>query len=85
MPESFDIHDHRHRMKQLRESSDTGLYDNRDGVTCPVCATAFERLFILRGREQQFPENNAVLSAHSGRRCLSVSALRRYGNSMSMS
>jgi hypothetical protein len=60
MPESFDIHDHRHRMKQLRESSDTGLYDNRDGVTCPVCATAFERLFILRGREQQFPENDGA-------------------------
>jgi len=43
MSEPFDIHDHRHQMKQLRESSDTGLYDNRDGVSCPVCAAVFDR------------------------------------------
>ena len=60
MSEPFYIHDHRHQMKQLRESSDTGLYDNRDGVSCPVCAAVFDRLFILRGRTQQFPENDGV-------------------------
>ncbi|TQQ83028.1 flagella cluster protein [Halonotius terrestris] len=60
MAEPFDIHDHRHQMKQLKESSDSGLYDNRDDVDCPVCADTFNRLFILRSHEQQFPENDGA-------------------------
>jgi len=27
---TFDIHDHRHRLKQLRDSGDTKLFANRD-------------------------------------------------------
>jgi len=60
MPESFDVHDHRHQMKQLNKSSDTELYENRDGLACPVCSAELSRLFVLRGDGKQFPENDGA-------------------------
>jgi hypothetical protein len=60
MPDTFDVHDHRHRMKQLNKSSETELYENRDGVTCPVCADSFHRVFVLKGRGKQFPQNDGA-------------------------
>lgn len=60
MPDTFDIHEYRHRMKQLKESSDSGLYDNRDGVVCPVCGEPFDRLFVMRSDSHSFPENDGA-------------------------
>lgn len=52
---TFDIHDHRHRLKQLRDGGDTKLYENRDGMTCPACGEPFSRLFSTRRVATRFP------------------------------
>lgn len=31
----------RHRVKLLRDTGEEQLYENRDGVPCPVCDSAF--------------------------------------------
>lgn len=53
---SFDIHENRHRLKQLEDTGDTKLFENRDAVSCPVCDTPFDRLFSTR-QSMSFPEN----------------------------
>ena len=54
----FDIHDERHRLKQLTDDGDTKLFENRDGVECPACGSRFERLFVTRRGAMSFPEND---------------------------
>ncbi|MFO8116428.1 MAG: flagella cluster protein [Halorubrum sp.] len=58
MTDTFEIHDHRHELKQLRDSGDTKLFENRDGLSCPVCGTAFRRLLMTANQAVQFPEND---------------------------
>ena len=53
----FDIHDHRHRFKLLRDNGDTAVFANRDGVRCPACDEPFERLLFLRAKTISFPDN----------------------------
>jgi len=52
---SFDIHDHRHRLKQLRDGGGTKLFKNRDGMACPACGESFSRLFSTRQTTTRFP------------------------------
>lgn len=52
---SFDLHDHRHRLKQLRDGGDTKLFENRDGMACPACGEPFSRLFSTRKTATRFP------------------------------
>lgn len=54
----FDIHDERHRLKQLTDDGDTKLFENRAGVECPACGSRFERLFVTRRDATSFPEND---------------------------
>lgn len=54
----FDLHDHRHRLKQLKDSGETKLFENRDGVECPACGRPFGRLFSTRQRTTSFPGND---------------------------
>ena len=42
----FDVHAHRHRLKQLRDDGGSELYENRDGVACPACGDGFSQLLI---------------------------------------
>lgn len=60
MSEPFDIHNHRHEMKQLKNTGQTGLYDNRKAVVCPVCSEVFDRLFLTKNRETTFPKNDGA-------------------------
>jgi hypothetical protein len=55
---SFDVHEVRHRLKQLTDDGDTKLFENRDGVSCPACETPFDRLFVTRRPATSFPEND---------------------------
>lgn len=55
---SFDVHEHRHRLKQLTDDGDTKLFENRDGVACPACGAPFDRLFSTRRTATTFPEND---------------------------
>ena len=56
----FDVHDHRHELKQLRDSGATSLWENREGMACPVCDDVFSRLFVTRQARTTFPENDGV-------------------------
>ncbi|GAA0540093.1 flagella cluster protein [Halorubrum ejinorense] len=56
----FDVHDHRHELKQLRDAGATSLWENREDVPCPVCDGVFSRLFVSRQRGTTFPENDGA-------------------------
>lgn len=58
MSKTLDIHEMRHRLKQLSDDGDTKLFENRDEVSCPACGTPFERLFVTRRATTSFPEND---------------------------
>jgi hypothetical protein len=55
---AFDIHENRHRLKQLTDNGETKLFENRDDLECPACGTRFDRLFVTRRAETSFPEND---------------------------
>ncbi|MFC5279016.1 flagella cluster protein [Halorubrum rubrum] len=59
MPE-FDVHEHRHALKQLRDAGDTSLWENRKAVACPACGEPFDRLFTTRQSATRFPENDGA-------------------------
>jgi hypothetical protein len=70
---SFDVHEVRHRLKQLSDDGTTKLFENRDGVVCPACETPFDRLFITSRVETSFPENDGsrfCLVRDSGQICV---------------
>ena len=54
MPDRFDQHAVRHRMKLLREEGDVTLYENRDGARCPACDEPFSRLLLTERRAHSF-------------------------------
>ncbi|MGM0590297.1 MAG: DUF7385 family protein [Halobacteriota archaeon] len=54
MDEALDIHAIRHRLKLRRDTGTTALYENRDGVSCPVCEDAFDELFVTARRASSF-------------------------------
>ncbi|CAI49167.1 uncharacterized protein NP_2152A [Natronomonas pharaonis DSM 2160] len=56
----FDIHANRHRLKQLKDSGDTKLFENRDDVECPACGEPFSRLFSTKQRATSFPKNDGA-------------------------
>jgi len=45
---AFDVHDHRHALKLLRDTGETSLYAARGEVSCPACGEQFERLFTTQ-------------------------------------
>ena len=51
----FDVHDHRHQLKQLRDTGETAVFENRDELTCPACSKPFARLMIVTGCAITFP------------------------------
>lgn len=55
---AFDVHDHRHRLKQVTDRGDDKLFENRDGLACPACGEAFGRLYSTRRSATSFPEND---------------------------
>ncbi|MDZ5811489.1 flagella cluster protein [Halorubrum sp. AD140] len=56
----FDVHDHRHALKQLRDAGTTSLWENRKEIPCPVCDAPFTRLFTTREPRTTFPENDGA-------------------------
>lgn len=56
--DDFDLHAERHRLKQLRDDGDTSLFENRDGVRCPVCGSSFDRVFSTTARGTSFHETD---------------------------
>lgn len=60
MSDTFELHEYRHELKQLRDTGDTKLFENRGDVPCPACDRPFERLFVTRKRTTTFPENDGA-------------------------
>lgn len=58
MSGEFDVHEVRHRLKQLADDGDTKLFENRGGIECPACGARFERLFVTRRTATTFPDND---------------------------
>ncbi|MFD1569005.1 DUF7385 family protein [Halorubrum laminariae] len=56
----FDIHDHRHALKQLKDTGETSLWENRKNISCPVCEDPFTRLFTMSEDKMIFPENDGA-------------------------
>jgi hypothetical protein len=54
MTARFDQHAVRHRMKLLRDDGDATLYENRDGVACPACGDAFDRVLLTERESHSF-------------------------------
>jgi len=61
----FDVHDHRHALKQLKDTGATSLWENRKDVACPVCDAPFDRLFTTREREPRFRRTTVRASVSS--------------------
>ena len=60
MSERLDIHALRHRMKLRRDTGDTALYENRDGVACPACGDAFDELLVTERETKSFDPDRPV-------------------------
>lgn len=60
MSATFDVHEHRSELKQLRDSGDTELYENPEGLACPACGKRFGKLFVTSKRTTCFPENDGT-------------------------
>ncbi len=56
----FEVHEHRHALKQLRDAGETSLWKNRDSVACPACGEPFDRLFTSRKAATRFPKNDGA-------------------------
>ena len=60
MNDQFDVHAVRHRLKLVRQTGETALYRNRDGVRCPACGDAFDELLLTERREHCFDPDRPV-------------------------
>jgi hypothetical protein len=59
MADSIDFESIRHRVKLLRDRGETRIFENRDGVRCPVCGDAFDEALATTGRSEQLsPERS---------------------------
>jgi len=52
----FDVHDHRHALKQLKDTGATSLWENRKDVACPVCDARSTGCSPPERREPRFGE-----------------------------
>lgn len=43
----------RHRVKLIEDTGDTRLFENRDGVPCPVCDEPFEEALATEERTRE--------------------------------
>lgn len=68
---SFDEHAVRHRLKLVTDSSEAVLYENRDGVACPVCGDAFDEFYATSDAESFRPSRRVGFCvAHTDTRLL---------------
>jgi len=55
---AFDIHEHRHTLKLLRDTGTTSLWRSRGAARCPACGEPFTRLFISQTETTTIAEND---------------------------
>jgi hypothetical protein len=52
----FDEHAVRHRLKLVSDTGESVLYENRDGVDCPVCGDPFVEFYATSASESFRPD-----------------------------
>jgi hypothetical protein len=71
MSAEFDEHAVRHRLKLVTDSGESVLYENRDGVSCPVCGQPFDEFYATSGAESFSPTSPiGFCVAHTDERLL---------------
>jgi hypothetical protein len=50
----------RHRLKLLRDTGKTELFENRDDVPCPVCGEPFDEVLATAERSRQLAPNEPL-------------------------
>ncbi|WP_432419606.1 DUF7385 family protein [Halobacterium zhouii] len=53
MGDVIDFEAVRHRLKLRRDTGTVRLFENRDGVSCPVCGEAFDEALATTERSRQ--------------------------------
>jgi hypothetical protein len=67
----FDEHAVRHRLKLVTDTGASALYENRDGVGCPVCGVPFDEFYATAESESFRPtETVGFCVAHTAERLL---------------
>jgi len=56
----IDFEDERHRVKLVRDSGETRLYENRGDVDCPVCGEAFDEGLVTVSDSRQVTPGSGV-------------------------
>ena len=46
LSDGFDVHDHRSKLKLLKQDGNSMQLQNRENVGCAACGQPFERLFV---------------------------------------
>jgi hypothetical protein len=68
---TFDEHAVRHRLKLVTDTGSSVLYENRDGVDCPVCGEPFDEFYATTDRESFRPDRPVGFCvAHADERLL---------------
>ncbi|WP_142858812.1 DUF7385 family protein [Salinigranum halophilum] len=68
---SFDEHAVRHRLKLVTDTGTSTLYENRDGVACPVCDDPFDEFYATSAAESFRPAQRVEFCvAHTTERLL---------------
>lgn len=57
---SFDPHDRREKLKLLERGREKAVYENREGVRCPVCDRVFDRVLATEERSRQFTPEERI-------------------------
>ena len=53
--DGFDVHEHRHGLKLVKQERETMHLENKDGqFACPACGRAFDQLFVTEKRATTF-------------------------------
>lgn len=60
MGDGFDFEAVRHRVKLLRDTGDERVFENRDGVACPVCGEPFAEALATSERTCQLSPGSSV-------------------------
>jgi len=63
----LDFESVRHRVKLVEDTGESRLFENRDGVQCPVCGDPFDEALESTGQtEQLHPRNGLSLCIANG-------------------
>ena len=60
MAAGIDLEALRHRLKLLRDTGDSALYENRGGIECPVCSEPFDEVLATAERTRSVPAERGM-------------------------